>query len=169
MDGKPPAIFASVGSMLPFDRFVTGIDEWSAANPHVETFIQIGDGAYEPRHARWTRIMPHDEYLARLRACDLFVAHVGIGSIFQALEERKQILMLPRRASLGEHTTEHQLHTADRFRGVAGLRIVDDIAALQQEMTALLSHPLPQAEGIAQFAPEAMTGRIARYLNGMQD
>lgn len=93
-------IFTSVGSMLPFDRLVRAVDDWAAANRHVPVLIQIGDGTYQPRHADWVRIMPHDLYARRLAECTLFVAHVGIGSIFQALEARKQLLMLPRLATL---------------------------------------------------------------------
>src|SRR5687768_13648940 len=97
-------IFASVGSMLPFDRFVQAVDEWAAANPQTPVYLQIGNGTYEPRHAEWVRIMPHAEYSRRLRECTLFVAHVGMGSILQSLEARKQMLLLPRLQRLGEHT-----------------------------------------------------------------
>jgi len=104
-------IFASVGNMLPFDRLVRAVDEWAAENPNTEVIIQIGNGVYEPRYAQWLRLLPHNAYLARLHECDLFVAHVGMGSILQALVARKQALLLPTHASLGEHTTEHQSET----------------------------------------------------------
>jgi UDP-N-acetylglucosamine transferase subunit ALG13 len=157
-------IFASVGSMLPFDRFVKAVDEWAAANPSEEVFIQIGDGAYEPMHAPWVRIMPHAEYRRRLETCDLFVAHVGMGSILQGLEVRKQMLLLPRLASQKEHTTDHQLHTADRFRATPGLMIVDDVAALQAAMTRLLAEPLQSGDGIPPFAQPALIQNVARFL-----
>lgn len=157
-------IFASVGSMLPFDRFVRAIDEWARDNPGEQVFIQIGDGAYEPRHAPWARIVAYSEYRQRLESCSLFVAHVGMGSILQALELRKQMLLLPRHAALREHTTDHQLHTAARFGDVKGLRIVDDVDALKAGMSELLANPLPEAEGLAPFAPPAMTDNIAYFL-----
>lgn len=163
------SVFASVGSMLPFDRFVQGVDEWAAANPEVDCFIQIGGGEYEPQHAQWTRMMPHRDYLERLERCSLFVAHVGVGSILQALEARKQVLMLPRLASLGEHTTDHQLHTASRFGSIQGLKIVDDINSLKHEISTLLFAPLPEADQISEFAPVEFTTRISRYLNGLAD
>jgi UDP-N-acetylglucosamine transferase subunit ALG13 len=157
-------IFASVGSMLPFDRFVRAVDEWAAENPTEEVFIQIGRGDYQPQHAPFTRIMPHAEYVKRLQACDLFVAHVGMGSILQSLEMRKQLLMMPRLAAQGEHTTDHQLHTAARFRDVEGLLIVDDTAALKAAMGRLLREPLPTSAGLMPHAPQAMIDNVARYL-----
>lgn len=160
-------VFASVGSMLPFDRFVRCIDEWSAAHPQVDCYIQIGGGDYQPQHAQWTRMMMHDEYLEMLERCSLFVAHVGVGSILQALAARKQILMLPRLASLGEHTTDHQLHTANRFRFTQGLKIVDDVGSLRHHISDLLLDPLPEANTLPEFAPIEFTTRISRYLQGL--
>lgn len=159
-------IFASVGSMLPFDRFVTAVDDWAAANPSQDVFLQIGRGEYEPRHAPFARMMPHAEYRRRLELCDLFVAHVGMGSILQSLEVRKQLLMLPRLARLREHTTDHQLHTAARFRQVEGLMIVDSVEALQRNMSRLLQEPLSTSTAISDLAPRAMTEKVADYLMG---
>ncbi len=158
-------IFASVGSMLPFDRLTRGVDEWAAANPSTPVFLQIGDGDYIPRHARWARLIPHEDYLRRLAECDLFVAHVGIGSIIQALEIGTRMVMLPRLASLGEHTTEHQLHTAARFGHSPGLTIVDTIDALKASMSEFAGQPLAQERRIAAFAPPHLTDRIRHFIS----
>lgn len=166
MLGEGCMIFASVGSMLPFDRLVKAVDEWAAIHPDTPVFIQIGEGEYEPKHAPWSRIVPHAEYRQKLIDCSLFVAHVGMGSILQALELRKQMLLLPRRADWREHTTDHQLHTAARFDGTKGLEIVEDVAALQAGMDYLLANPMEASEGIASFAPEPFTRRIQAYLAG---
>jgi UDP-N-acetylglucosamine transferase subunit ALG13 len=166
MLGPGGMIFASVGSMLPFDRFVRGVDEWAAANPGTPVFAQIGDGEYQPKHCEWARIVPHADYRQRLIDCRLFVAHVGMGSILQALEIGKQMLLLPRHASLHEHTTEHQLHTADRFRNTAGLKIVDDLPSMHRAMTQMLEVPLTGSTSIEKFAPAGLTNKIGAYLTG---
>lgn len=162
-------IFASVGSVLPFDRFVKAVDDWAAANPQQDVFLQIGEGKYEPRHVPWVRIMKHDEYRRRLHDCSLFVAHVGIGSILQALEERKQMVLLARHRKLGEHTTDHQLHTASRFRNVPGLRIVEDEAALQTTMSALIDRPMQITDGISNHANQDLLDNIAAFLRSAQE
>jgi UDP-N-acetylglucosamine transferase subunit ALG13 len=164
---RKPRIFASVGSMLPFDRFTKAIDAWAHDHPNAEVFIQIGDGTYEPEYADWARMLPHTGYLQHLKACDLFVAHVGIGSIVQALEIGKQMLALPRLASLGEHTTEHQLHTADRFRDTVGLEIVDDVPALLDRMTVLSERPMVSGQLVSRFAPTAMTAKIQAFFEDL--
>jgi UDP-N-acetylglucosamine transferase subunit ALG13 len=150
--------------MLPFDRFVCAIDQWAADHPETPVFLQIGRGAYEPKHAEWARIVPHADYARRLRDCDLFVAHVGMGSILQALEAKKQMLLLARHQSLGEHTTDHQLHTAKRFGATPGLRIAEDERELQRLVGELLANPLPSGDTLPSAAPAAFIERIGAFL-----
>lgn len=157
-------IFASVGSMLPFDRLVKAVDEWAHDNPDRRVFIQIGAGTYLPKHAKWERILPHEAYMRLLEQCSLFVAHVGIGSILQGLQLQKQMLLLPRLAARREHTTEHQLHTAGRFKHVQGLAIVDDTASLKSRMTELIHNPLPVSSSIPPFATPELIGKVAAFL-----
>jgi len=164
--GAKVTVFASVGSMLPFDRLAQAVDEWARDHDQVSVFIQIGDGTYEPRHAEWARLLPHETYMERLSACDLFVAHVGIGSIFQALESGRQMLMLPRLASRGEHTTEHQLHTAARFADTPGLSIAGDSEELKRRMSDLLDNPIHYKVSFSTVAPIGLIEKIRDFLNG---
>ncbi|TPE45061.1 glycosyltransferase [Amaricoccus solimangrovi] len=160
-------IFASIGSMLPFDRFVRAVDEWARDNPSEEVFIQIGEGEYEPVHAPFARMLPISEYRRRLRECDLFVAHVGMGSILQGLEARAQMLLLPRDIALREHTTDHQIHTARRFQGRPGLRIVETTEALREEMTRLLREPMRVGGGdFSTKASPQLLDAVATFLKG---
>ena len=151
--------------MLPFDRFVRAVDEWAGANCNEQVLIQIGDGSYEPRHARFVRIMPMTEYRDHLAKCDLFVAHVGMGSILQALQQRKQMLLLPRLHALGEHTTNHQLHTAARFADRPGLVIADTVDTLKAEMTRLLHAPIAVENGVGDAASPELLAGVRGFLN----
>lgn len=164
MLGARGMIFASVGSMLPFDRLTRAVDEWAGENPDVPVFQQIGESSFEPRHSEWARIVPPGDYQRRLAGCTLFVAHVGMGSILQALEIGKQTVLLPRRAAQREHTTDHQLHTAARFRDTPGLRIVDDAPELQAEISRLIRAPMTGSAGIPSVAPKAFTDRLHAFL-----
>lgn len=158
-------IFASVGTMFPFDRLVRAVDAWAAVHPEHEVFIQIGAGTYVPQQAAHARMVPHRDYVARLKAADLFIAHVGMGSIFQALEHGVPALLLPRRHALGEHNTDHQMDTAVRFRDRPGLTIVDDEAALGGEIDRLLAGPRA-AGSVGALAPAGLTDAIRGWLGG---
>lgn len=158
MLGERAVIFASVGSMLPFDRLVRAVDEWAGANPEVAVFIQTGGGDYVPRHAEHAQMVPLAEYRRKLGECRLFVAHAGMGSIFQALEARRQMLLMPRDRALGEHTTDHQAATMARFRDRSGLEFAGTIEELQQGMTRLLANPIAVS---GEFSPKASPRLLA--------
>lgn len=168
MLGCSALIFASVGSMLPFERLVRAVDDWAHANPLQDVFIQIGDTEYEPKHAPFARMIAMTEYRQRLRDCDLFVAHVGMGSILQALEDRKQTLMLPRHQEWGEHTTNHQIHTAERFGHLPGLKVVDTVEDLHREMCTLLEVPLVIGDAISNQASPGLIAGVRDFLNGIR-
>lgn len=168
MLGRGTLIFASVGSMLPFERLVRAVDEWARDNPAQDVFLQIGETEYEPRHAPFARMVAMTEYRRRLRECDLFVAHVGMGSILQALEDRKQMLMLPRHQEWGEHTTDHQIHTAERFGHLPGLKVVDTVEELHREMGALLQVPLAMGDAISNQASPGLLAGVRNFLDGVR-
>jgi UDP-N-acetylglucosamine transferase subunit ALG13 len=150
--------------MMPFDRLTRAMDEWAAAHPDVAVEIQIGKGAYEPRHARWVRKLPLSDYQARVEACALFVAHCGMGSIISAIEAGKPILMLPRLAALGEHNTDHQLATAKHVGTRPGLHVAADVDDLHGRASALLTHTGGTPAPISRFADPAFTDRIRAFI-----
>jgi UDP-N-acetylglucosamine transferase subunit ALG13 len=152
--------------MLPFDRFVQAIDNWALANPDQPVFIQIGAGTYEPQYAQFSRFVPMAEYRQRLVECDLFVAHVGMGSILQALEARKQMVLLPRDFSRGEHTTDHQMHTAARFADRSGMKIVSSTEELALTMSKLLREPLVTESTFSTRASPELLSAVSAYLAG---
>ena len=131
-------IFATVGTQLPFDRLILGLDQWAARNPGVEVFAQISSGGHEPEHIDWACEIDPQEFRERLDQCDTVVAHAGMGTIISAIELGKRVIVMPRRAALGEHRNEHQLATAARLGHLTGLEVVQDASALAQ---ALVQRP----------------------------
>ena len=55
------------------------------------------------------------EFRRNVEAAYVVIAHAGMGSIITALELGKRIIVMPRRAELGEHRSDHQVATAKRF------------------------------------------------------
>lgn len=132
-------IFATVGSMFPFDRLVETFDAWALAHSDEETLIQIGDGKYLPKHTQWVRRLDNDPFDAAVARAALIVGHAGIGTMFKALEYGKPIVVVPRYARFKEHTTDHQLHTADWLSAKPGIIVCskdDDLGAKIAEARA---------------------------------
>lgn len=108
-------IFATVGTQGQFDRLIRTIDGWAGANGRTDVFAQTGPSDYRPEHIRTERFIDATEFRERVETASLVISHAGMGSIITALELGKRIIVMPRRASLGEHRNDHQLATAQRF------------------------------------------------------
>lgn len=161
-----PQVFASVGSMFAFDRFVAALDDWAAAHPHIAVLVQIGSGSYEPKAAAFVRMMPPGLYQQRIAQAKLFVAHAGMGSIIAAIQAGKPLLMMPRRLDLGEHTTDHQFATLAKFAGRDGLHTATTVPELHAKIDALLAETGAPPAPIAPFASAELIGRVRAFIHG---
>ena len=157
-------IFVSLGSMFPFDRMIRMMDGWTAQHPGEEVFAQIGGGSFEPKHMRWQRILPPNEYKQMVRSCRLIVAHAGTGSVFTASELRIPIVLIPRRAANKEHTTDHQIDTAKWLEGKPGIFVVwsDEDLTPVIERAGQTQNNLQSL--IPQSAPAPFLERIRNFL-----
>jgi len=128
-------IFVTVGSQLRFDRLVRTVDEWAARTGRSDVFAQIGQTGFRPRAIRWTEKLGREEFLRTMEDATCIVSHAGTGTIITALELGKPLLVLPRRASLGETRNEHQTATARSFAKAGYLHVAYD----ERELEAALA------------------------------
>jgi len=152
-------IFVTIGSMFPFDRMIRAMDDWAARHASEETFAQIGAGTYEPAHMRWTRRLGQTEFARTVAGARLIVAHAGMGSMITAGQFGKPIVLLPRIREWGEHTTDHQIATANWLRDKPGVWIADTDAELGDRIAEALE---AGETGAPLFAPQAPPEFIAR-------
>jgi UDP-N-acetylglucosamine transferase subunit ALG13 len=108
-------IFVTVGTQGQFDRLIRTVDEWAGRRGRTDVFAQTGPSDYCPEHIRTKRFIDPAEFRKHIETASVVIAHAGMGSIITALELGKQIVVMPRRAGLGEHRNDHQVATAKRF------------------------------------------------------
>ena len=150
--------------MFPFDRLVQAMDAWAAAIPANDLLAQIGAGDYEPRHMRWVRKLDRAEYDATVAQARVVVAHAGVGSVVTAGELGKPIVLLPRRAHLGEHTSDHQIETAGWLRGKPGVHIAETEADLPDRLAAALAQGPGEIGRIGPVADPAFIARLRNFI-----
>ena len=129
-------IFLTVGTQLPFDRLVAAVDAWAARNPGVGVFGQIADpgpAGYRPKNFDWVADLDPAAFDARFRAAGCIVAHAGMGTIIGALGQAKPLLVMPRRAHLGEQRNDHQFATVQRLCARPGLAEAGILAAFEAD------------------------------------
>lgn len=123
-------IFVTVGTQLPFDRLVTAVDAWAGRHPEAHVVAQVGRSRYRPRNLEYYRFLEPHAFEELFGAADCIIAHAGIGTILAALERTTPIIILPRRAVLGEQRTEHQLATARSFEDLETVLVAHDESML---------------------------------------
>lgn len=130
-------IFVTVGTQLPFDRLIRGIDEWAGRAGRDDVFAQIGPSEYSPRHISFAAFVTPEEHRERMAGANAIVAHAGMGTIINGLELGKPVLVMPRRAEFGEHRNDHQLATAERFEQLRRVAVAWDERDLPARLNEL--------------------------------
>lgn len=144
-------IFVTVGTQLSFDRLVAAVDAWAGLNPSVEVFGQVGPTAFRPKHFPFAQFVSPVRAEELMRGAELIVAHAGMGSLLTALGYGRPIVIMPRKASLGEHRNDHQLATARWLAGRPGVSVAweeSEVAARLDGRAKILSAaPIPRYAG----------------------
>lgn len=167
-------IFVTVGNMDPFDRLVKAIDHWALTNQSSEKiFAQIGDGQYVPANCEYVRRMSPGDFEKRFQEARLVVSHAGMGTIITALELGKPIVVIPKRASLGEQRNEHQLATVRHFKRSELVMVADsesDLADMLSQWSSTLKpvvEPVPDRFKKQSWLPDE---KLLKYVkNFVQD
>ncbi len=140
-------IFLTVGAQMPFDRLVRAVDAWAARAGNGSIFAQIGRGGYRPAHLRHVEFLEPRAFRNAFNAATAIVAHAGMGTIINALELGKPILVMPRRGDLAETRNDHQLATARRFRELGLVEVAFDETELPDRLDQVGRWPRPSLNG----------------------
>lgn len=158
-------IFVTVGTQLAFDRLVSTVDAWAQAHPEIRFFAQVGPTTQPPSCLPWASFVPPSRADQLMRQATLIVAHAGMGSVLTALRYRRPILILPRRAALGEHRNDHQLATARWLSTRPGVAVAWD----EGELPGLLDQRDRLAAGpqLPQTASGPLVDRLRCVVQGL--
>ena len=133
-----------------------------AGRHKLEVFAQTCDEAFKPKHIVAKANLHPDEFASAFKMASVVVAHAGIGTILSAKQYGKPLILMPRKASLGEHRNEHQAATVQQMRGRKGLYVADDIEQLE---TLLFRTDIQPADN----EPSASRASLVAFLRDFVD
>ena len=154
-------IFITVGTQLAFDRLILKLDGYFQKGDNV--FAQIGPSKIEPKNMSYAEFLKPSEIDELYEKSCLVIAHAGMGSILTALKYKKPILIVPRKASLGEHRNEHQTATANWVKDLPGVFVAND----EDELIAILDRKDDLLSGtkISPDAEEGLIESVRQFIN----
>lgn len=126
-------IFVTVGTHeQPFDRLVSYVDALvEAGRIKEEVVIQIGFSNYEPKHCRWSKLLPHKDVKALVQEARIVITHGGPASFMMPLLEGKVPIVVPRQSRFDEHVNDHQVHFCQEVaRRQKNIILVEDLTKL---------------------------------------
>ncbi len=159
-------IFVTVGTQLAFDRMIGAVDRWAEHHPELQFFAQIGPSTAPPRYMPSAEFIPPSQAENMIRNAEIIVSHAGMGSLLTALRHRRPILIMPRKASLGEHRNDHQLATARWMAERPGVAVAWDEAMIGEALERRST--LAGGPAIPEFASGPLVDRIARYIRSVR-
>ncbi len=155
-------IFVTVGTQLSFDRLISAVDQWASKNPGIDIYAQVGPTDSSPKNIKYSDFLSPDKADELFKKSSLIVSHAGMGSILTALKYKKPILIMPRRASLGEHRNDHQLATAKWLGDSPGVTVAWD----EKEIDGLLDNrnALNGGDGICDHASPELINYLKKII-----
>ena len=148
---------------------IRAVDEWCAQQQSdFAVFGQIGslpsDG-FRPKHFEWVERLPPEEFNAKFSEATVIVSHAGMGSIISALQNGKQIVVMPRLSSLREHRNDHQLATVGKMATRPGVHVAKDESQLSDCLNqAIAAASDSSAPSIDDFADDDFTSALRTYI-----
>ncbi|PPK97245.1 UDP-N-acetylglucosamine:LPS N-acetylglucosamine transferase [Kineococcus xinjiangensis] len=117
----PPRIFVTVGTIRPY-RFDALVDRVKAVLPaDAEVTWQLGSTRRTDLPGTVLEHVSSEEFDRLAREATTVVTHAGVGSVIRLLELGARPVVVPRRASRGEHVDDHQLETLEALRRLDGV------------------------------------------------
>ncbi len=144
-------IFVTIGTQVPFDRFIKIIDE-IAPQLNEEVVAQVCKCGFVPQNIKTVDFLAPDEFNNLFDKARLIVSHAGMGTILSALQKHKPIIIFPRIAALGEQRNEHQLATAEKFKELGSVYVAmneEDLKVLLQQKNLKCLHEIGEFADIS--------------------
>jgi UDP-N-acetylglucosamine transferase subunit ALG13 len=156
-------IFVTVGTELPFNRLVSVVDDWAREHRRTDVFAQIGNTPRRPSFIASADFLAPREFNEWFARSTTIIAHAGMGTILSALRFEKPILVMPRRAALGEHRNDHQLATVKRLVELNKIHVALDEAELLHHLGRL--QDLQARASTGAFASTALTSAVRGLIH----
>ena len=154
-------IFLTVGTLYPFDRLVTTVDDLVDRGVIDEqVFAQIGIGAKSPGNIDWVEKLDKDMFDDIACECTCMISHAGMGSILEGLKNSKPMLVMPRLSKYNEIINDHQVPTAEKFEELGHVLAAYDTNQIKQKYP-LLRNFVPK---LRQASIDGVIERISAFL-----
>jgi UDP-N-acetylglucosamine transferase subunit ALG13 len=135
--------FITLGnSKFPFVRLLEFAERNASLLPK-PILAQIGNTEYQSAIITCVKFLPMDKFQDNAGRAKLVMCHAGAGAVINAITRGNIPLILPRRASLGEHIDDHQMELANVFEGNGAAFRIDGERTLPELLEEIEERRVP--------------------------
>lgn len=158
-------IFITIGTQAPFDRLIKAMDEITPLLNGEKVIAQIFGSEFRPVNMEIVEFLNPVEFDKIFAEASLIIGHAGMGTIISALTSAKKIIVMPRKASLGEHRNEHQLATANKMKSLGLVEVANDYQELKDSVLRYLrTDSIVSESTIGNSASSSLVNSIEKYI-----
>jgi len=157
-------IFVTIGTQVPFDRLIRAIDKIAPQLEGHEIIVQAPLENYEPLHFKTVKFLNPLKFQQIFDRAEFIISHAGMGTILSAMSSQKTLIIMPRRLKFGEHRNDHQVATANKFKSLGYVNVVEDEDELHNILTNKETHELKVSKELGTYASDELIQSIASFI-----
>jgi len=157
-------IFVTTGTQAPFNRLVRAMDIIANDLRDEEIIVQAFGVDFETKNLKIIAFLNPVEYDEIFSRAKLIVSHAGMGSIVSALTKDKPIIVIPRKAILGEHRNDHQMEGAKKLESLGYIPVAYDEHELKVKIMEMLSIATTSGTTIGHYASGTLMDSIRFFI-----
>ena len=158
-------IFVTTGTQAPFNRLVKVMDALASELNGEEIIVQASGVNFETKNVKVVGFLHPKEYNRIFNEARLVISHAGMGSIVSALTKGKPIIVIPRKAALGEHRDDHQVDSAKKMEALGYVPVAYDEEQLRTKIINMLMDDSALFEAkIGEYASGSLVSSIRGFL-----
>ena len=120
-------LYVTVGThRQQFNRLLETVDKWVKESKNTNVFAQTGNSDYIPKNFKSKKFLSDEEYEKNMKNSEVIITHAGAGTIINALNLKKAVVIMPRLKKVGEHINNHQLELAKKLEQEGLILVVNE-------------------------------------------
>jgi UDP-N-acetylglucosamine transferase subunit ALG13 len=160
---KGPVIFVVTGTQAPFDRLLSIIDNWAVNQDTYSVIAQTANSEINFKNMTCFDYLEPDVFNEYFNNADVIIGHAGMGTIINALENKKKLVVFPRLVKYNEHRNDHQHHTAFGFEKLGLINVAYNEKDLFRYLNNIIDIPVKRK--INQNAEKQLLEKISNFIN----
>ena len=143
----------------PFDRLLDEMERVSTSLDEV-VVVQSGASAKKYQNMVCQQYFSEKEMMDNYDNASLIICHAGVGTIKNGLTRNIPLVLVPRKADLGEVDTDHQMMIARKVESMGRGVIVEDISDLHSAIDCarhLMFPPYEENTELCEFLSELLS------------